>query len=377
MRCGSMLAVGGDGGQVMLVDAATGKVRWSVQAHAGTLGSAREAKRTQSRVAMSPDGRLVASVGVSDANWKLWDAANGAEWLAGLRHDGTGSCICGVSKSGRHSSFDAGCPVNAHTCGLLAVVFSPCGQRLATGGKDGVRIWDSQTGKAEHRMQGAVWSLSFSAEGARLAGGGWDVPIRVWDVTTGALLHTMPQIFKGYPTRVYFSPSKSRILASTTHDTPHSHNSLWDVESGEKLETFAGSSFAAFSPDGRTIATTSAGSSMCDMLLLDSDTGTLRLSMICRHKGEPTSASWSVDGRKLASGGYDGTCKVWNSSTGALLKTITLGLKISSMVWGCDWVLDTQRTMAFAMGQHFRLGAESQVLALDEEVVRMVLDRVL
>ena len=45
-----------------------------------------------------------------------------------------------------------------------------------------------------------------------------------------------------------------------------------------------------------------------------------------------------------------------------------------SVTWGRDWVRDTQRAMAFAMGQHPRLGVDSLVQALDEELVRMVLD---
>jgi len=40
-----------------------------------------------------------------------------------------------------------------------------------------------------------------------------------------------------------------------------------------------------------------------------------------------------------------------------------------------DWVHDTQRGAAFAMGQHPRLGAESQVLPLEEDMLQMILDR--
>jgi len=82
------------------------------------------------------------------------------------------------------------------------------------------------------------------------------------------------------------------------------------------------------------------------------------------------------DGRKLASGGQDGTCKVWDSSTGGLLRTLNVEALIHSVVWGRDWVRDTQGAMAFAMGHHLRLGAGSQVLELEAGVVRMILDRV-
>jgi len=67
---------------------------------------------------------------------------------------------------------------------------------------------------------------------------------------------------------------------------------------------------------------------------------------------------------------------VWDSSTGALLRTIALGrVVVTSVSWGRDWVQDTQKEVAFAMGQHPRLGELSRVLALDAGVVRMILDR--
>ena len=43
--------------------------------------------RLQSRmhVAMSPNGRFVLSAGGFEENWKLWEAADGAEWMAGAK----------------------------------------------------------------------------------------------------------------------------------------------------------------------------------------------------------------------------------------------------------------------------------------------------
>jgi len=91
-----MLALGAlHGGQVMLVDEANGEVRWTVDAHAVPDDP------QAAYVAMSPDnGRFVASVSCSQENWKLWDAASGAEWMAGARHDGTGACVCEVDVQG-------------------------------------------------------------------------------------------------------------------------------------------------------------------------------------------------------------------------------------------------------------------------------------
>jgi WD40 repeat protein len=157
---------------------------------------------------------------------------------------------------------------------------------------------------------------------------------------------------------------------------------LWDVTSGEKIRIFSGFvqvyelGFMIFSPDGRTIAT---GGNLGDIVLMEVQSGERRLTLV-GTQGYGSGASWSVeDGSKVATVSFDGTCKVWDSSTGAVLRTIQVGtpmVRPVSVSWGRDWVRDTQRGVAFAMGHHPRIGAQSRVLALDTGVVRMILDRV-
>ena len=347
----------------MLVDEATGEERWAVQAHAGTNSS--------TVVAMSPSGRFVASMGMVEENWKLWEATSGAAWMAGARHDGTGTCICGATRRDC-LSWQEGCPVVAHTGGLRALAFSPCGQRLASGDRAGaVILWDTQTGEAEQRMQTGsepVCSLSFSGDGARLASGSGIGSIRVWNTTTGALLRTL-QAPEAWVFTVHFSPTDNRILAVMACGTL----TLWDVDSGEVMRSFAGSDSAVFSPDGRTIATASADER--EVLLIDVESGALRSTLFGHQRCVLALSFSSGDGGKLASVSFDGTCKVWDSSTGALLRTIELGTDVAEAVsWGRDWVRDTHTGVA--MGHHPRLGETSEVLALDAGVVRMILDRV-
>ena len=352
---------------MVLVDEATGEVRWDVQAHAGA---------SLATAAMSPDGSVVASIGNLDQHWKLWDAANAVVHRMGVTHDGSGACICG-----HPLVVQEGCPVLAHTCvpvpgtvpeGITALSFSPCGRRLATAGADNaVILWDAQTGAAEHRMLGRFEiALSFSADGARLASGSRDPSIRVWDATNGALLRTILHPVERGMFCVQFSPTSNRMLAVAGV----AQCALWDVDSGERIWIVVGRYFAAFSPDGRTIATAHPGSA-CDVRLVNAETGELVVSMV-GHTGPIYSASFSVeDGSKLASGSADGTCKVWDSSTGALLRTIDVGRLVFSVEWGRDWVRDTQRAEAFAMGHHPWLGAGSQVLVLDEELLRIILGK--
>ena len=364
-----MLVLGLVTGQVIVMDEVTGKPRWEVQAHPSMV-----------QVAMPPNGRFVASVGFYDDAWKIWGAASGEVHTVAATHDGTGSCICEVdfALTGRRVLEDR-CPVIAHTAGLRAVAFSPCGQRLATRGSDGaVILWDARTGEAEQRMKGMAGeasAIAFSADGARVASGSGNTSLDVFDATTGALLRTIEQDFEQDEvlTCVSFSPTALSILA-TAAEYPKIH--VWDIDSGDMIREIAGCfCVAIFSPDGRTIATTSCVREG-EVQLMDAESGEMRVTMD-GHGNTVNTASFSQDGSKLAAGGEDGFFTVWDSSTGALLHALHIEDEvIDSLEWGRDWVRATQTGVAFAMGHHPRLGAGSQVLELEAGVVRMILDRV-
>ena len=277
-----------------------------------------------------------------------------------------------ASSSGVRESLDKGCPVVAHTGRLNAVAFSPCGPNLATGGEDREVIpWAARTGTAEHLLlrSSEISSVSFSTTGERLAIGSYDGNICVWDVAT-ALFRTISPTGLDTGSWVQFSPTQNHILATIAHDEHCIH--LWDVLTGERIISMQGCDFAMFSPYGRTIAT---WSSLREVHLFDAESGALRLRLAGQTDGVHSSA-FSPDGSQLALCSYDGACRVWDSSTGALVHTFKIYKEASSVAWGRDWVRDTRRGAAFAMGHHPRLGAESQVLELEAGVVRMILDRV-
>ena len=153
---------------------------------------------------------------------------------------------------------------------------------------------------------------------------------------------------------------------------------MWDIESGERIKIFDGLVFAVFSPDGRTIATASTFGAH-EILLIDVESREIlrRLRPVGHRRQRFLSACFlGKDGSKLVSVSNNDTFKVWDSSTGALLRSKVVRGGIASLAWGPDWVRDTHGAMAFVMGHHPRLGEESQVLELEAGVLRMILDRV-
>ncbi|KAM0444400.1 hypothetical protein ACHAO4_010201 [Trichoderma viride] len=85
--------------------------------------------------------------------------------------------------------------LEGHSYWVSAVVFSPDGQRLASGSSDNtVRVWDANSGACLQTLEGhsrSVKSVVFSPEGQRLASGSRDNTVRVWDANSGACLQTL------------------------------------------------------------------------------------------------------------------------------------------------------------------------------------------
>jgi WD40 repeat protein len=85
------------------------------------------------------------------------------------------------------------------------------------------------------------------------------------------------------------------------------------------LATRDGPAAIAFSPDGRWIARSSCYFKLIE--LFDFATGTLKRHLTLQEN-EAASLAFSRDSRRLASGGCDGTLKLWDVESGELLESI-------------------------------------------------------
>ena len=218
--------------------------------------------------------------------------------------------------------------LTGHSNSVYSVGFSPDGQTLASGSWDKtIKLWDVRTGKVRHTLTGnsgwlfGVNSVGFSPDGQTLASGSGDNTIKLWDVRTGKVRHTLTGHSKSVNS-VGFSPD-GQTLASGSHDKTIK---LWDVRTGKVRHTltghsglFSGVNSVGFSPDGQTLA---SGSDDQTIKLWDVRTGKVRHTLT-GHSNFVKSVGFSPDGQTLASGSWDNTIKLWDVRTGRELHTLT------------------------------------------------------
>ncbi len=212
-------------------------------------------------------------------------------------------------------------PLNltGHTDSVNSVVFSPNGAILASGSRDqAIKLWDVASGKLIRNLEdhtSSVFSVAFSPDGAILASGSADGTIKLWNTTTGAVLRTLTE-HGGFVYSVTFS-SKGKILASGGADGTIK---LWNITSEDKLPLptelnddadISRDRGLVFSPDGAILASGSADG----IKLWNATTGAV-LRTLTEHRGNVFSVSFSSNGKIMASGSSDDTIKLWNTSTG-------------------------------------------------------------
>jgi len=74
--------------------------------------------------------------------------------------------------------------LQGHAENVYAVAYSPDSTRIATAGRDSLRLWDAVTLQEIVELQGHtsfVWSVAFSPDGTQLVSGSGDRTVRVWD----------------------------------------------------------------------------------------------------------------------------------------------------------------------------------------------------
>jgi WD40 repeat protein/serine/threonine protein kinase len=314
----------------------------------------------------SPDGKYLACQASYLHGIDLWSVDKGEKlrFLQGLWHSGgprfspDSKSVCGWMEhtaTGKNTTVFWDVPDGKRwSIGLIrpdceAAAWSPDGGRLAANkylyqSSDGT-VWDLNPLALSQVLPGVRFSplpVAWSRDGKLLARSGGGLEIQLWDLPAQKPLRTL--VGKRSSDLIVFSP-QSDLLAAFSGEPW-----LWDAGTGQAVRRLDSLGKpvgvvvdAAWSPDGKTLATVNRDWNGVD--LWDIDTGKHR-KRLDRHKDRPRALAWSPDGKTLASGGADQTVHLW-THTGEFLTQLADSQK-QSKVTALAWLPDGKTLAALS-----------------------------
>jgi WD40 repeat protein len=326
---GTLLASGGHDDQTVRIwDVGTGRQMLVRRGHARTGATEDSAIGSVSQLTFRPDGRMLASAG-DDGDVRLWVLPGGR----GVRLRGHQGAVIGLAFSPRGDRvlswsldgtarlwdpdarrevhrFDLSLPRGPIDPSLPGAAFVEGGRRLLTASREGIRLFDVDTGRIVtvwSRRPAAGLSVAVHREAPRRAGGARRQPreravivnargdrrARVWDVRADRVIATGTRTVES----ARMSPDGRRVLLDGSR--------VLDIASRREVRLLSRALDGEFSPTSDTIVTAELGGPV----VWDASTGQ-RLAELATTESSTSAAA--VGGGRVASGHDDGTIRLWD-----------------------------------------------------------------
>jgi WD40 repeat protein len=201
---------------------------------------------------------------------------------------------------------------------VMGVAFTKTGDELFICQPDKVRVWNRSNN--EQRTVGVdiaeqKLSMMIAPDDAMVVLGDSDGSIHLWNRKEGRAIKS----FTGHEDdvdRIDISPSGELMVTASWDGTAK----LWDFESHEELAVFRvppHCNDAVFSPDGKLLAISSE-----DNAMLYDVSSKQCLHLLLGHQNTADCLAFSPDGRLLATGSHDRTIRLWDVETGEIRHVI-------------------------------------------------------